>query len=98
MSEKLFDAFFARTIPIYVGPSVRKYGIPENLVIQCEPNLRSIRDGIKRAQKVNYIEWCDEINSWLNSAETRANWDGYEVYGRIIDEIKKKAAKFNLKL
>ena len=98
MSEKLFDAFFACTVPIYVGPCVRKYGIPENLVIQCEPNLRSIRDGIKRAQKVNYVEWCDEINSWLNSAETRANWDGYEVYGRIIDEIKKKAAKSNLKL
>jgi hypothetical protein len=93
LSEKLFDAFFSLTIPIYVGPSVTEYGIPEHLVIQCEPNLAAVESGIRQAVEIDYSEWCNDVQEWLDSPKTRSNWDGYAVYGRIIDEIKKSAGK-----
>lgn len=90
LSEKLFDAFFSFTIPIYVGPNISDYGIPSNLVIQCEPTLKSIREGIAKAYQTDYLQWSHDIKSWLDLPETRANWDGYAIYNRIIDEIKKR--------
>jgi len=93
LSEKLFDAFFSFAIPIYVGPNIADYGIPKSLVIQCEPDLNSVKIGIKRASEINYREWCSEIEDWLDSPKTRTAWDGYAIYGRIIDEIKKKVNK-----
>jgi len=93
LSEKLFDAFFSFAIPIYVGPNIAEYGIPKNLVIQCEPELSSVKNGIKRASEMNYLEWCRGVKDWLDSPKTRITWDGYAVNGRIIDEIKKMANK-----
>ena len=93
LSEKLFDAFFSLAIPIYVGPNIADYGIPENLVIQCEPNLDSVKNGIIRASELNYLEWCRGIKDWLETPKTRTAWDGYLVNGQIVDEIKKKVNK-----
>jgi hypothetical protein len=42
ISEKLFDCFRAGTVPIYVGPSLEDFGIPEDCVIRSEANLRSL--------------------------------------------------------
>jgi hypothetical protein len=90
LSEKLFDAFFSLTIPIYVGPNIAEYGIPENLVIQCEPNLAAVESGIRKASEKDYSEWCNNVKEWLDSPKTRSEWDGYVVYGKVIDEIKKR--------
>lgn len=95
LSEKLFDAFFSLVIPIYVGPDILEFGIPSHLVIQCEPNLDSIEDGIRRAYETDYIAWCDAVIEWLASPKTRSDWDGYLINGRIIDEIKKRVNKVN---
>lgn len=89
LSEKLFDAFFSLTIPIYVGPDIQKYGIPADLVVQCEPNLGAVKSGVQRAFEINYVEWCNNLKAWLNSPQTKSEWEGYAVYGNIIDEIRK---------
>jgi hypothetical protein len=93
LSEKLFDAFFSFTIPIYVGPDISDYGIPANLVVQCDPSLNAIKDGIIKASKIDYLTWCNDVKTWLDLPETRAKWDGYVVYGQIIDEIKKRTER-----
>jgi hypothetical protein len=42
VSEKLFDCLRAGTVPIYVGPSLSIFGIPEDCVIRSEPNVKSL--------------------------------------------------------
>jgi hypothetical protein len=88
LSEKLFDAFFTKTLPIYVGPNLDKYGIPSNLVIECAPNLDSIKEGISRAYATDYDNWCRELNAYLGLPSTRAKWDGYGGYKQIVKKIK----------
>jgi hypothetical protein len=84
MTEKLFDCFFARTIPIYVGPSVANYGIPANLVIQSSPTIESIMDGLIRAQTVDYESWERELLEWLNNPTTKENWDALNSFEKIL--------------
>ena len=42
VSEKIFDCFRSGTIPIYVGPELTLFGIPENTVIRAEANSDDI--------------------------------------------------------
>ena len=91
ISEKLFDAFFSLTIPIYVGPNVEDYGIPDDLVVQCEQNVDAIKEGIQKARAIDYDIWCIEVMEWLGQSQTRDSWDGYLIYGTIINEIKRRA-------
>ena len=89
VSEKLFDAFFSGTVPIYVGPNLKDFGIPSNLVIQCAPNIESVRKGILIAYAIDYEKWCSDMKNFINHPVTRSKWDGYEGYQRIVKEVKK---------
>jgi hypothetical protein len=86
LTEKLFDAFFAGNIPIYVGPDVELFNIPKNLVIQAGPSLEQIELGISLARKMNYEEWLNNLNMWLNEPSTRNTWAAENVYLRIANE------------
>jgi len=85
LSEKLFDAFFAKCIPVYVGPNVENFEIPKNLVVQCEANIRSISEGIRKAEVMDYESWHKELNQWLDSDQTMKRWS-FESY---VSEISK---------
>ena len=87
MSEKLFDAFFAGCIPIYVGPKVANYGIPEELVIQAEPNLKSIQLAYESAKRANYDDWFRRMNRYLDLDSTRAKWSHENVYQEIANRL-----------
>ena len=88
LSEKLFDSFFAGCIPIYVGPDVRKFGIPSSLVVSVNSDLSSIKDGIKRAKKIDYANWHRETNTWLRNPRTKEQWAA-ESYFCSLKEILK---------
>lgn len=87
MSEKLFDAFFAGCVPIYVGPLVSKYGIPQELVIQADPDLESIRRAIESARSLNYEVWFSGVKSFLESESTRTKWSHEHVYQEIANRL-----------
>ena len=87
MTEKLFDAFFARCIPVYVGPSVDKYGIPPNLVVQVDSTLNSIERGIEIAKAMDYEQWRNSLNAWLMSDEVFNKWSAANVYDAIASEV-----------
>lgn len=42
VSEKLFDAIFAKTIPIYIGPNLDRFDFLSKVVHQCKPEIESI--------------------------------------------------------
>ena len=89
LTEKLFDAFFAKCIPIYVGPKVADFGIPSDLVIQAEPTIVGVRNAMKRASEVDPTLWSTSVNLWLNQEDIRKEWEANAVVSRTIGEIHK---------
>jgi hypothetical protein len=87
LTEKLFDAFFARCIPVYVGPSVDKYEIPVNLVVQVDPTLDSIERGIEIAKAMDYEQWRTSLNAWLMSDAVFKKWSAANVYDAVALEV-----------
>jgi hypothetical protein len=87
MTEKLFDAFLAGSIPIYVGPDVELFGIPKRFVVQVRPSLSEINSGIKLAKELNYEAWKGELDTWLADPEVRKIWDAEQVFPRVIEDI-----------
>jgi hypothetical protein len=86
MSEKLLEAIAAGSIPVYVGPPVRNFGIPAELVIQVNPDLQSVHEGVSKALQLDYESWETSCKSWLSPA-TRDLWSLEGFWGRIHDEL-----------
>jgi hypothetical protein len=87
LTEKLFDALFSGCIPIYVGPKVSSFDIPEDLLIQTSPSIDSINAAIRIAKKMDYTEWSNKVQDWLLSQKTIENWEMDNVYRRISKAI-----------
>ena len=50
VSEKLFDSVRAGCVTIYVGPSLREFGIPATAAIEMMPNAKQIAAAIRALQ------------------------------------------------
>jgi hypothetical protein len=87
LTEKLFDAFFAKCIPIYVGPSVADYGIPSDLVIQAEPTLEGVLNAMKLASKTDPVLWSTSVDRWLNQSNVRTEWEAHSIVDTTISKI-----------
>ena len=87
LTEKLFDAFFARCIPVYVGPDVSKFEIPANLVVQVDPTFTSIEQGIEIAKAMDYEQWRTSLNAWLMSDSVFNKWGAASAYQAIAGEV-----------
>jgi hypothetical protein len=87
LTEKIFDSFFAGCIPIYVGPSLKQYGIPDSLAIAVLPEIASIRNGIKRAQDLNYQVWHNDLSKWISSTKVKSDWEVENVITKIRNSI-----------
>jgi hypothetical protein len=77
LTEKLFDAWFAGCIPVYVGPDLEKFGLPEDLVITCDPSVTSVQRAVERAYAVDLAEFHKKLDLFLNSPEAagwRSDW------------------------
>jgi hypothetical protein len=84
LSEKIFDALASGCIPVYVGPDLRNFGFPENIVFQAEPSLDSVNEQLNLAFKSDFQKNQREINRWLNSIETRERHLGEIVMERAL--------------
>lgn len=87
LTEKLFDALFARCIPVYVGPAVAKFQIPKSLVVQVEPDLTSIKKGLEIASAIDYEEWKARVNTWLLQDVVINKWSAENAYDVIANEV-----------
>ena len=93
MSEKLFDALFAGCIPIYVGPQISDYGIPDDLVIQAEASVLSISSAYEKAKKLDCEDFLKRLHKWLSSNETKRAHSSEHVLARSIEFIEQTYAE-----
>ncbi len=87
LTEKLFDAFFNCTIPVYVGPDLNSWKIPPKLAIQVNPNIEDVQRGISNAMTIDYEKWKCDLISWLEEDETRNYWSSESVFNRLFKII-----------
>jgi hypothetical protein len=77
VSEKLFNALEAGCIPLYLGPRLRKLGIPESLIVdlgsETDSSLMSLRSDAARKDSIgklgrSYIMRPDVQEYWSHEA------------------------------
>jgi hypothetical protein len=72
VSEKVFEAIFTGTTPIYVGPAFREFGIPEDLILRAEPEYSSILSRIDSLNSAQHEEIRAKGKEWINSLDLNA--------------------------
>ena len=90
MSEKLFDCFFAGTLPIYVGPNPTEFGIPEFAAIHSKPSIESVLESINLAREVDLEDWRSSLFAWLSSEGVEQVWSGPYVLRQILEKVDKE--------
>jgi len=87
LSEKIFDAIFSGCIPIYVGPNLANYEIPDYLYLQAKPDLSDIKEKIVSAKSKNYSEWLSQVKIWSMDAKTYNSWSRDLFVSKIFSNI-----------
>jgi len=85
-SEKLFDAIYAGCIPVYVGPSIAALGLDSNLVIQAEPNVLSISQGVEKALALPRDEWANNMLSVIRAGKF-SDWNSNHSWLKIANVV-----------
>lgn len=67
-TEKLFDAWFAGCVPVYVGPSVSKFGIPSELLVESKPDKEHIKTAIDTALNFDRSQFLESLEQFLASS------------------------------
>ena len=89
VSEKLFDALFAGCIPIYVGPELKSFGFPSGLVIEVDPTLAGLAEGLETAKTLNMVAWDTLRLDFLKDPQTWQKWQSENVYQDVLCRIQK---------
>ena len=87
MSEKLIDCILAGTIPIYVGPPVLAFNIPDDLVIHSKSDTSSIQRAMDEALRWDSKEYRSRAWDWASQDITRSTWDSEEVGIRLLAHV-----------
>lgn len=86
VSEKLIDAVCAGVAPLYVGPSLRDFDLPDDIAISCSPTATGI---LKTIVNITYSR-IDEVKmagtAWLHTREAQAH-DRAKVMSTLATEI-----------
>lgn len=88
LSEKLFDCFFAGTIPIYVGADLDVLGIPRRLVVEAEPTISSVRAAMDFAARMNLKDYQADLEIWMADPQVEALWSEKLVMEHLLSKIK----------
>lgn len=84
LSEKLFDAWNAGCIPVYVGlEDLSSLDLPRHLMVEAEPNVSAIQSALEKATSIDFESFQSEVRLWLSSRACNENW-GME---RFVNEL-----------
>jgi hypothetical protein len=86
ISEKLFDALLGGSIPIYFGPRLVDTGVPEDLVIRCNPNGASLVEIVRNTNENEVKRILAGIEGFLSGDEFPL-WDSTAVNLEICRQI-----------
>ncbi len=89
-SEKLFDALIAGTIPLYIGPDLKKSGLPSDVAIQINGKTNQIPKVLREISETEITNILTNGLAFLKSEQFLNFWTEEAVYSRVAEEIKLK--------
>jgi len=88
ISEKLFDALISGTIPLYIGPELKKSGLPIDIAIQISGESSEIVKIINTLSEFDIRRILANGKAFLKSEQFLNYWTEESVYKLIAEEIK----------
>lgn len=87
VSEKLLDAAFGGSIPIYIGPRLEDVGLPTNLAIQSSGDPHEIAHIVQNLDDAKVVEMLTSIGDFFEGPTFRESWSEQGVYSKISQQI-----------
>jgi hypothetical protein len=84
ISEKLFDAWFAGCIPVYVGPSLKSLGLKSEFAIESEPDCKSVLEAIDKANRMDCTNFQTRLSYYISSGDLHKEWSGHNALMKIL--------------
>lgn len=73
VTEKLFDAWFAGCVPVYVGPDLRSLDLPSDLAFPSLPSRSALEKAIAIAMAEDHTRFLQKLEHFLESSAA-ADW------------------------
>ena len=89
VSEKLFDALIAGAIPIYMGPNLERFNLPESLVIETDGSIEHVRKIINNYEEGKIKEILKSGSDFITSDQFMNEWAADKVNSKIARVIDK---------
>lgn len=86
VSEKLFDAICAGAAPLYIGPSLDCFGIPNEVALQVPHSPDAMVEAIKEADATQIESIVNSGAKWMASEDAK-RWDSVRVMRNLAQEI-----------
>lgn len=83
VSEKLFDAIVAGSLPIYIGPSLESVGLPSNIALSGYRTAKEIQELLNTISNDDVLTILRGGREFLNGALFKEIWSADEVYEKI---------------
>jgi len=87
VSEKIFDAIYAGTIPLYIGPPLHKFGLPTNIVIPIKGDREEVLEILQTITNEEIMRILKAGKSFLNEKIYLNEWTEDIVYKKIAKRI-----------
>ncbi len=91
VTEKLFDAWFAGCVPVYVGPKLSDLGLPIDLVVAPKSkDIPGILAAIDDAMSSDHSEFYERIRRFLDS-DLALEWNGPQSIAKTLEHAVQSA-------
>lgn len=90
ISEKLFDAVIAGCIPLFCGPRLSRFGIPEGIAVELPNRPESFVKAYRSLTQQQKELIRENGQLWLNSPDTISTWSQEPALERLAQKISSK--------
>jgi len=87
LTEKLFDAWFAGCIPVYVGPGIGDFDLPSELIVNGgSGSLDALQEGLEEAFSRDHHEHIVALKIFLESSKAK-KWKSEHAIPALLNSI-----------
>ena len=88
VSEKIFDAIYAGTVPLYIGPPLQKFGLPSNIAIPIRGEREEVLTILQTITGEDVMRILKAGETFLKGKVYLNEWTENVVYRKIAERIK----------
>jgi len=89
VSEKIFDAICAGTIPLYIGPPLQKFGLPSSIAIPIRGEREEVLTILQTITDDDVIRILKAGESFLKGKVYLSEWTENVIYRKIAERIER---------